>query len=819
MGFRAGQLVALLVLAFGCLSAAADIPPAAGQSPGSDGTATGSPAKDNPPSPAPSPSSAPSNSPSQPASNSGQVDDLLNLNMDQLSKVRIDPAVQPANSSSPSNQITPADIDFSNAATTGELARQAPSVSTRRTSAVNLDPRVRGYNSGELNASANGMSEVKTRLDIDSALSQIDPGIVQDITVIDGPYTSLYGPGFAFLAVDLLPAPRYQGGPEMHDETTFLYGSNAQAIYTRENVFGGGKDWGVCVSYGLRTGNDYVTGGSHPEVVPSRYQKWDNLFSVSKDVSPTGRVEFDYVRCEMNGVELPGVVYDLENSTNNQFNLRYIVQEDPKGPKQLQLQAWYQQTDYRGDAAGLSKQQSLYFQFFTLPASTQGDFPVNTVGQGDSDSLGVRLLRTFGGADAAQLTVGSDWRRNEQFYREENLNAAGQIVLSGGDVYGIPESHLDDYGLLTDLHIPCSDQISFNVGGRLDYCQAALDVNDPVVTQFTDPTQYYYTPGFNEPHDVLGMTYFASKTKLTDQCTCNAGVAYAMRMPDLAELYSDDPFVPIARFGNSYISGSSNLSPEQDLQIDLGVSVEKKKISYGVRGFYAMIWDYIEPAPAFIDPSAPPALATHYLGRNFQYFPDAWRTDLGTAAMNADTNQAGYQYVNESFVTITGGDLFTEVKLSDWLSVYGDMAYVYGTNWNPVAFVSAPSWSAADGMKVPLGHSEGLPYMYPFTTTVAIRVYAPETQKWLVEFSARIVGAQNHVASSIDEIGSPGFAVFALRGRYKVNEHLRLTLALENLFNQPYTEPDSLAIINPQGIPAFVQEPGFSALLGVDARY
>lgn len=820
MQFRIGQAIALLAFTCGDLSGVADTRPAAGQSPAFDGVAVGFLADDNSSSPASPSGSAPATNPSQSQPNRVKVDELLHLDMEQLSKVGIGAAAPPTNTSSaPSNQITSANIDFSNAATIGELARHAPSVSTRRTSAVNLDPRVRGYNSGQLNANANGMNEVKTRLDIDSALSQIDPGVVEDINVIDGPYTSLYGPGFAFLVVDLLPAPRYPDGPETHSETTFLYGNNAQAIYARENVLGGGRDWGICFSYGLRSGNDYVTGGSHPDRVPSRYQKWDDLFSVSKDLSTVGRIEFDYVRCEMNDVELPGIVYDIDNSTNNQFNLRYILQEDPKGPKQLQLQTWYQQTDYRGDALRPSKQESLYFQFFTLPATTAGDFPVNTVGQGRSDSLGVRLLRTFGDTDAVQFTTGADWRRTEQFYREKSFNSSGEIVIAGGDVFGIPKSRQDDCGVLGDLQIPWSDQVFVNVGGRVDYCEAVLDAQDPVVTQFSDPTQYYYAPGFGKPCDVLGMAYLTSRTKLTEECTCNAGVAYAMRMPDLTELYSDDPFVPIARFGNSYISGFSELAPEKDLQIDLGFSVKKKKVSYGARGFFAMMWDYIEPAPAYIDPSAPPDLATHFLGRNFQYFPDVNRTDLGTNAMNADTNQAGYQYVNESFVTITGGDLFTEVQLSDWMSVYGDMAYLCGTNWNPVSFVGSAPWVAADGTKVPIGHSEGLPNMYPFTSTVAIRVYSPESRRWLVEFSSRIVAAQTYVAASIDELPNPGFAVFALRGRYKLNEHLRLNIAFENLFNQPYAEPDSLAIINPQGIPTFVREPGFSALLGVEARF
>jgi iron complex outermembrane receptor protein len=754
------------------------------------------------------------------AAEAGKVDDLLKLDMDQLSNVHVSTAQQSNNLNAPSTQVSGSNVDFNDVSTTGELARQAPSVSTRRTSAVNLDAGVRGYHSGQLNATANGMNEVKTRLDIDSALSQIDPGIVDNITVIDGPYTSLYGPGFAFLAVDLLPTPRYANGPEGHSQTSFFYGSNGQTLYARETALAGGRDWGACVSYGVRSGDEYLTGGSHPYQVPSSYQKWDDLLTVSKDLSPIARLEFDCIHCEMNGVELPGVVYDLNNSTNNQFNLRYIVQEDRQGPKQLVFQAWYQQTDYQGDASRQSKQDTLYTDFFTLPASTQGEFPVNTVGQGQSNSLGARLLRTFGERESPQWTIGADWRRNDQFYRETSLDPSGQIVLSGGDVYGIPRSQMDDYGVLTDFLLPWSDRVSVNVGGRLDYCRASLDAQDPVVTEYTtDPSQYYYAPGFTEPNVLLGMAYITSKTKLTKDSTLTSGVAYAMRMPDLAELYSDDPFVPIARLGNSYASGFSELRPEKDLQFDVGISTVQKEVSYGARGFYALVWDYIEPVPAFIDPAAPPDLATHFLGRNFQDFPPQNRSDLGTNAENADTNQAGYQYVNINLATLAGGELFGEVKLRDWLSVYGTTAYVCGTNWHPVAFVAASSWSASDGKTVPLGHSEGLPCIYPLNGTLGVRLFQPESQRWLVEFSSRMVAAQDNVATSLAELPTPAFVTFALHGHYRVNKHLRLTMAIDNLFNLSYTEPGSLVILNPQGVPTFVKEPGISAVLGVDARF
>jgi outer membrane receptor protein involved in Fe transport len=105
------------------------------------------------------------------------------------------------------------------------------------------------------------------------------------------------------------------------------------------------------------------------------------------------------------------------------------------------------------------------------------------------------------------------------------------------------------------------------------------------------------------------------------------------------------------------------------------------------------------------------------------------------------------------------------------------------------------------------------------TGTVAIRVFEPKTRKWMVEFSARIVTAQDYVATSISELTSPGFATFALRGHYRVSQHLRLNLALENLFNQPYSEPGSLVILNSQGTPALVKEPGFSALMGLEAQF
>jgi iron complex outermembrane recepter protein len=758
---------------------------------------------------------SPANQPPQKKSavDPNKAEDLLNLDIDQLSKVAVHGGSKQTNLTSPSSQVSGKAADSGEATSTADLLKEAPSVSARRVSAITFDPNVRGYNSSQLNATANGMNQLKARLDIDTLFSQIDPGVVQNITVIDGPYTSLYGPGFAFMVADLLPAPRFET-PQTHLSTNFVYGSNAQALYTRDNAITGGTDWGACISYGLRDGNDYRTGGPNSYLIPSRYQKWDTFVAASFDVSPLARIEFNCLRTEMNGVELPGVVYDIQNSTNDQFNLSYIIQEDRQGPKQFVLQSWYTQTFYHGDASSPSKQASFYRAYLFEPylSTDPANTPVNTEGKGDLESLGVRALRTFGQADSPQWTVGADYRRYRQHYLEQSRTANGD--LAWGLLYGVPQSQMDDGGVLTDLMLPVSDTLSVNIGGRLDLCKATLDATDPIAAQVGD-----YTPRYDEPSCTLGMAYITTKQKLTETTTLKGGIAFAMRPPELTELYNFEAFVPMYRFGNSYVDGLSTLRPEKDLQFDLGLTHETKKVSYGVRAFGAIIRDYILPSPSFIDPAPRPQDATHVLGRNFAYFPADQRSDIGTPSENADTCQADYVYVNIAEASLLGGDLFGEYLVREGFSVFGNMSYVYGVNNSPVSVISTPPYFSPDNQLVPINGTDGLPGIYPLYGNVGIRFFEPAENRWCMEFCCRMVRAQDHPAVTLSEVPAPGYTTFAARGYYRLRKNVRVSLDIENLFNRAFTEPGSLAIIGPNGLPTFVEEPGISVLMGVDARF
>lgn len=109
MGFRIGTVIALAAMAFWCLGGGVSVPHAAAQALGTGGIPVGVAADENAPAP------VASAGPSPPPANPAKVDDLLNLDIDQLSKVRVSTASQATNSNAPSSQI-----DFANNALTDE---------------------------------------------------------------------------------------------------------------------------------------------------------------------------------------------------------------------------------------------------------------------------------------------------------------------------------------------------------------------------------------------------------------------------------------------------------------------------------------------------------------------------------------------------------------------------------------------------------------------------------------------------------------------------------------------------------------------------
>jgi len=721
------------------------------------------------------------------------------------------------NMTSTGSVVTQSPGDGAGSSSVGELLEHAPGVSVRRTSAINLDARIRGFHAGQLNASAAGMTQLKTRIDIDSLLSQIDPGIVERILVIQGPYSALYGPGFAFLAADLFPVRRFDAGPEFHGSLNLSHESNGRQIYNRERLWGGGSDWGIAASFGVRTGNDYRPGGDGPDFdVPASYRQNDVFVSLSKDLSCESRLEFMFLRQDLFNVELPGVAYDINRSETDQFNVRYVQQADRNGPEDFVVQLWSQRTPYDVDASRSAKQRTFSRVFAAqpfvdyYPAVAGGNLLTKLLGEGMSESSGVRALKTLGDADAALFTFGVDFRRYEQFYRERDFDGEGTPAFDG-NIYGIPRSIQEDVGLLTHLIVPLNDQTTLTAGGRIDRTASFIDRNDPVAQMIT-AFQGEFRPGFAEPNETLGMAYMTTETHPYEWLTLTGGVAFGMRSPNLAELYSDEPFVPVVRFGNSYTDGNSRLDPERNLQFDLGATGKWKHATVGARGFHSTIRDYILPVPSDFSTFVPAGIAApDRLHRNY----GAFGGDPADPTINVDADSASldYRYSNIDLVTLYGTELFGEVNVLPCMSLYGSLAYVRGTNHAPVRFEDATQ------SLIPLSGDEPLPGIFPLNATLAVRLFDQDHRHWNVEFELLMVDDQSRVADRFAELPSPGYGVLNVRGAYQLTNSIRVTSAIENLFDHSYFQHGSLAIVNRRGQIEFVKEPGFTWTIGVEVAF
>jgi outer membrane receptor protein involved in Fe transport len=684
------------------------------------------------------------------------------------------------------------DIATSAPQTTAELVERAPSVNVRRTSALNLDPRIRGLRHGQVNGSASGLTLYKARVDIDALFASIDAGIVKDLTIIDGPYTSLYGPGFAFLVAELHAGERFDI-PEGHGSTLYSFSTNGRHMYVRQSTWGGGPDWGYRMSFGWRNGNDYKTGHDSFEFrVPSSYQQWDGYLAISRDIQSFIRADISYLRNEKNNIELPGVIYDITNATDEMVNVQFSLKDDlkdPDEPTRLLMQYWWERAPFHGNAQHeTAKAPTFYTPYVTnvffgfTPISGGFDPSVfnlnNTFAYGVLQQTGMRFITTLGEADHTRLSLGIDWRRYEQFYQETHRDLTGNVhtIIFGVDSFGIPKSSMEDFGLLAHVVHPASENLNMTAGGRVDVTRAF--VHDDAINAGGSAA------GFGKPNELISMIYATAEYTLVNEeqrrMAVNAGVAYAMRNPVLAELYSDNPFVPLVRSGNSTIAGNSELTPERNFQIDVGWTGDWNFLFARARAFTSVIDNYI--LYTFQGNNGNPAtFDTPFVSRN-------------------------YQYENIEWADIYGGDMFGELLVTKWCTIAATLAYVKGTNHSPEIL-------NADGTRTDKG-AEGLPGIYPLNGTIGLRFHDPKERwgagKWGVELLTRMVDGQQYVADSLFEAPTVGFAVFDLRGFYKVNDNLRLMTDISNLFDRTYTEHSSLAIVNPAGAFSFIKEPGIN---------
>jgi iron complex outermembrane receptor protein len=659
----------------------------------------------------------------------------------------------------------------------------------RRTPIVN-DPRIRGSRIGQLAAS--GSYWVPAREDLDTMLSKIDARAIDTITTIRGPYSALYGPGFNFIDVQLLAAPRYADGDTIEGMTSADYQTNGEQFYGRQVLTGGNERQGYRVGYGHRTGNDYKSGNGTD--IPSSYKSRDLELAYGLDLTEDQHVNVSYLRLDQTDVEFPGYAFDLNYLVTDAVDIDYAL-EDQAAFDRFDAEFWYNRTHFNGNAQRTGKRQQFpLFNFFHLTAFTDVD----------STSTGYRFASTWGDEETGQLTAGTDFRYLRQELNELSTGRIGLTIFEDANS-PIPKSESPNPGLFTEAQRPLTERWTVTAGARADYVAPKMleDVANLQALGLAQPqsslAEILGTDDFDQEFG-LWAAYLSGAYEIDPHWTATIAGGHAEQAPTMTEMYAAQTFLFVLQNGQNTVTGDPRLDNQRLWQIDLALQCEYDRFRAGLNGFQAWIHDYITFENMGIFRGPP----------------------------QGQVEQVSLKYVNTDLATLTGAELFMEYDLTSRWTPFATLSYVEGrdhTRNGDFATREASSGQASERVYgldrgafsgIAGGAEEPLPSIVPLESRLGLRFHqASDQPRWELEFQARVVAAQDRVATSLLESPTAGFTTYDLRGRWRATDQLLLLAGVENLADKQYRE--HLDFRSPSGISVF--QPGISFYSGVELNY
>lgn len=652
----------------------------------------------------------------------------------------------------------------------GDLLRRskaAHGVSIQNRTPIVSDTRVRGQRVGQVLAS--GSYWAPARMDLDTMMSKIDSRLIQDSILIKGPYATRYGPGFRFVDLEFLHSPRYENGYEGHGSTSGTYNSNGSQYYGRQSFWGGSDDYGFHVSYGHRGGSDYET-GQEGFFIPASYTSRDLFVAGGFDLSDHEKVEVNLLRLDQTNLEFPGLVTDLDFLITDGYEITYI-NDQPGFSDLFSSEIWYNRTRFEGDTRRPGKARQIPTLVDAFQPSFLGADDGYTVTDGDALSAGYRMQSTYLYGDS-QLSIGTD-----MIYLNQELNEYDFFDPDPNDNnFPIPRSYSMDIGAFIEHITQWNEDVVLTAGARVD--GVFTDSRDEVqgvpellsVLEGTDLDNEYF----------LGAAYLTANRNLGRGWSTDAGIGFAMRQPTLTELYAEYTFIGSLQRGLTFLDGDPTLKPERLYQCDLGIEYNSDEMQFGLHGHHAWIENYIT-------------------------------YDLFDPAGTIDGFQQGASFVNTDLATLAGFETYGQAELLPMLSTFGILSFLDGRDRSRLD----PSRHTGEQFRSGNGvvSAEPLPGIAPMEARVGFLIHDPLPEaRWGVELAARIVDRQDRVASTLQEVETPGFTVYDIRSYRRFGQML-VTSGFENVTNKFYREH----IDYRSGLGVF--RPGFGFYIGGELTY
>lgn len=443
-----------------------------------------------------------------------------------------------------------------------DYLKTIPGFTSIRSGGTNGDPVLRGMFGSRLNILAGGMPTLGACPNrMDAPTSYIAPESYDEVTVVKGPQTVLYGPGAsAGTVLFKRVTPRFDT-PGMRFDGSVVggsFGRNDQNVDIAA---------GTPQLYGRVTANhaheqDYKDGNGR--TVPSQWDKWnaDAALGVTPDANT--RIELTagtgdgYARYAGRGMD--GVHFRRET-----FGLSFDKKHIGEVLDRIEARVYYNEADHVMDNFTLRQPDPMSSMPMPMAAEVR--------------------RRTFGARTAATLRFGDQFKLIGGVDAQSNLldSRSGMGAMNYGDAPWNPQATMWNAGVFGELTWFASNASRVIGGARVDYA-GARDKRSMTGGMMSGPN-----PTFDEDRSrVLPSGFVRYERDLTSlPLSWYAGIGHAERYPDYWEMFSAN------RGPAGSINAFSAIQPEKTTQLDIGAQYKSDKLDLWTSAYAGYVSDFI----------------------------------------------------------------------------------------------------------------------------------------------------------------------------------------------------------------------------------
>lgn len=638
--------------------------------------------------------------------------------------------------------------------TVPEALKYEPGIMVQKTGHGQGSPYIRGFTGFRTLFLVDGirLNNSVWRDGPNNYVGTVDPYSISRIEVVRGPSSALYGSDAIGGTVNMISKANTstETGFNLHPNVYYRF-ADAENSHTGHAETTGNFDDKMGFLLGLSY-KDYgdVVGGDKVGLQPKTgYRDMDVNFKGDYALTPDSKLTFAHQHVQLD---------DAWRSHSTQYAVPWngtVVGTDQKRSIDQQRELTY--VKYHGKnlkgmfdnlniTTSFQQQDEDELRIQKNGTSNQQGFRVDTVG------LTLQADKT---SDFGKWTYGIEYYHDSVDSFRNNYNADGsfknaeiQGPVADGSSYDLFDIFIqNEYALL--------DSLDLTVGGRYTHAAVAAEkIKDPV----TKAQSTYSNDWDNLAGNARLMYHFDEQ----QHWNLFSGVSQGFRAPNLSDLTRLD-----TALSGELETSSVNLKPEQYISYEVGLKTNYDNWSAQLSYFYTDIADMIIRVPT---------------GNVIDGQREVTKKNSGNGFVQ------GIEF---------GG------------------TYRFHPQWT--AFSSA-SWTegivAGYASSAPTLVDEPMSKMMPVLANFGLRWDSLEKKYW-IEGMITIASNQDKLSSSdirdtqrIPPGGTPGYAIYNIRGGWAMNRNVDLTLALENLSNADYR-------VHGSGL----NEPGRNFIIGVGVMF